>query len=134
MWFFPGGSVAKNLAAMQETWVWSLGWEDPIEKIIISLEMLKINILKLFLIPSPIVGRITGVVFKDLGFWVRVGIPVLPLTNFVNLNKLSNSDTEQCWLRKVVIFRDPRSHLSLSMYLFVICFKQLYSSHQPVRE
>ena len=24
--------VVKNLPAMQETWVWSLGWEDPLEK------------------------------------------------------------------------------------------------------
>ena len=23
--------MAKNLPAMQETWVWSLGWEDPLE-------------------------------------------------------------------------------------------------------
>ena len=22
----------KSLPAMQETWVWSLGWEDPLEK------------------------------------------------------------------------------------------------------
>ena len=29
---FPGGSMAKNLPAMRETWVWSLGWEDPLEK------------------------------------------------------------------------------------------------------
>ena len=28
---FPGDSV-KNLPAMQETWVQSLGWEDPLEK------------------------------------------------------------------------------------------------------
>ena len=28
---FPGNSVVKNLPAMQETWVWSLGWEDPLE-------------------------------------------------------------------------------------------------------
>ena len=28
---FPGGSV-KNPLAMQETWVWSLGWEDTMEK------------------------------------------------------------------------------------------------------
>ena len=27
-----GGSVAKNLPAMQETWVQSLGGEDPLEK------------------------------------------------------------------------------------------------------
>ena len=26
----PWGSVAKNLPAMQETWVQSLGWEDPL--------------------------------------------------------------------------------------------------------
>ena len=29
---FPGGSVVKNLPAMQETWVWSLDWEDSWEK------------------------------------------------------------------------------------------------------
>ena len=27
---FPGGSVVKNLPAMQETWVGSLCWEDPL--------------------------------------------------------------------------------------------------------
>ena len=29
---FPGGSVVKNLSAIQETWVWSLGQEDPLQK------------------------------------------------------------------------------------------------------
>ena len=29
---FPGGSVVKNPPAMQETWVLSLGREDPLEK------------------------------------------------------------------------------------------------------
>ena len=32
---FPSGSVVKHLPAvqeMQETWVPSLGWEDPLEK------------------------------------------------------------------------------------------------------
>ena len=29
---FPGGSDGKESAAMQETWVQSLGWEDPLEK------------------------------------------------------------------------------------------------------
>ena len=29
---FPGGSVAKNLTAMQETRVLSMDWEDPLEK------------------------------------------------------------------------------------------------------
>ena len=29
---FPGGSVVKNLPANQETWVQSLGDEDPLEK------------------------------------------------------------------------------------------------------
>ena len=28
----PGGSVVKNLPAVQEKWVQSLGWEDPLEK------------------------------------------------------------------------------------------------------
>ena len=29
---FPGGSVVKNLPVKQETWIRSLGWEDPLEK------------------------------------------------------------------------------------------------------
>ena len=29
---FPGGSVVKNLPAMQDIWVQSLGQEDPLEK------------------------------------------------------------------------------------------------------
>ena len=29
---FPGGSVVKNLPVKQETWVQSLGQEDPLEK------------------------------------------------------------------------------------------------------
>ena len=28
----PGGSTVKNLPTMQETWVWFLGWEDPLEE------------------------------------------------------------------------------------------------------
>ena len=29
---FPGGSGVKNLPAVQETQVQSLGWEDPLEE------------------------------------------------------------------------------------------------------
>ena len=29
---FHGGSAVKNLPAMQETWVWFLGGDDPLEK------------------------------------------------------------------------------------------------------
>ena len=35
-WVYSGASLVaqlvKNLCAMQETWVRSLGWEDPLEK------------------------------------------------------------------------------------------------------
>ena len=31
-WGFPGGSAVKNLPAMKETWVQSLGQEDPREE------------------------------------------------------------------------------------------------------
>ena len=31
-WGFPGGPVVKNLPAKQKTQVWSLVWEDPLEK------------------------------------------------------------------------------------------------------
>ena len=30
--FFPAGSEVKNPPVMQETWIQSLGWEDPLEK------------------------------------------------------------------------------------------------------
>ena len=29
---FPGGSAVKHLPTMRETWVWFLGWEDPLEE------------------------------------------------------------------------------------------------------
>ena len=29
---FPGGSMVKNLLAMQETWIQSMGREDPLEE------------------------------------------------------------------------------------------------------
>ena len=29
---FPGGSDGKESPAMWKTWVWSLGWEDPLDK------------------------------------------------------------------------------------------------------
>ena len=31
-WASLVAQLVKNLPAMQETWVWSLGWEDPLEK------------------------------------------------------------------------------------------------------
>jgi len=31
-WAFLVTQVVKNLSAMQETWVLSLGWEDPLEE------------------------------------------------------------------------------------------------------
>ena len=31
-WAYLVYQMAKNLPAMQETWVSSLGWEDPLEK------------------------------------------------------------------------------------------------------
>ena len=31
-WGFPDGSDSKDLPAMQKTWAWSLGLEDPLEK------------------------------------------------------------------------------------------------------
>ena len=32
IWGFLGGLAGKESPAMWETWVWSLGWEDPLEK------------------------------------------------------------------------------------------------------
>ena len=31
-WTSLGAQLVTNLPAIQETWVWSLGWEDPLEK------------------------------------------------------------------------------------------------------
>ena len=31
-WTFLVAQLVKNLPVMWETWVWSLGWEDPLEK------------------------------------------------------------------------------------------------------
>ena len=34
----PSGSVVKNLPASEKTWVHFLGWEDPLEKEMVTLE------------------------------------------------------------------------------------------------
>ena len=31
-WASPAVQLVKNPPAMRETWVWSVGWEDPLEK------------------------------------------------------------------------------------------------------
>ena len=31
-WASPVAQLVKNPPAVQETWVWSLGWEDPLKK------------------------------------------------------------------------------------------------------
>ena len=31
-WAFLVAQLVKNPPAVQETWVWSLGWENPLEK------------------------------------------------------------------------------------------------------
>ena len=36
-WASLVAQMVKNLSAMQETQVWSLGWEDPLEKGIASI-------------------------------------------------------------------------------------------------
>ena len=33
---FPDGSAVKNLLAVHEIWVRSLGWEDPLEEAMIT--------------------------------------------------------------------------------------------------
>ena len=32
LWASPVAQLVKNLPAMWETWIYSLGWEDPLEK------------------------------------------------------------------------------------------------------
>ena len=32
LWGFPVAQLVKNPPTMQETWVWSLVWEDPLKK------------------------------------------------------------------------------------------------------
>ena len=32
IWLILVAQMVKNLPTMQETWVWSLGWEDPLEE------------------------------------------------------------------------------------------------------
>ena len=38
--------VVKNPPAMQETWVWSLHWEDPLEKELDTTEQLSLSLLR----------------------------------------------------------------------------------------
>ena len=64
---FPDGPVVKNLPAVQETQVHSLGWEDPLEE-----EWLPTPV---FLLGSPM----------DRGGWHPRGLKELDMTEQLNL-------------------------------------------------
>ena len=36
LWASLVAQMVKNLPVMQETWVWSMGWEDPLEKALVT--------------------------------------------------------------------------------------------------
>jgi len=60
---FPGGQMVKNLSSMRETWVWSLGWEDPLEDGMTTHS-------------SILVWRIP----MDRGAWQATGCAVFPVS------------------------------------------------------
>ena len=39
-WASPVAQLVKNLPAMQETWIRSLGWEDPLKKVKVKVAQL----------------------------------------------------------------------------------------------
>ena len=45
-WASLVAQVVKNPPAMQETWVWSLHWEDPLEKELDTTEQLSLSLLR----------------------------------------------------------------------------------------
>ena len=53
LWAFLVAQTVKNLPAMQETWVQSLGWEDPLEKGIL---------VRIYLISGPQFTIIVGII------------------------------------------------------------------------
>ena len=60
----PGGSVVKNLPAMQETWVQSLGQDDPLRK-----EMATHSSILVWKIPwTEEPGRLQFLVSKRIGY------------------------------------------------------------------
>ena len=67
---FPGGSVVKHLPAKQEmTWVWSLGWEDPLEE-----EMATHSSILAWEIPRTERDTVHGVVESDTAQQVYIHI------------------------------------------------------------
>ena len=63
-WVFP---VAKNSPAMHETWVWSLGWEDPLEE---EMETHSIPFLEIPWTEEPSGLRLWGRKESDTTEWL----------------------------------------------------------------
>ena len=71
---FPSGSAVKNLPAMQETWIRSLGWEDPLEK-----EMATHSSVHAWKIPWT----------EEPGGWQSLGSQESDMTERLNNNNIS---------------------------------------------
>ena len=80
---FPGGSVLNNLLAKQETWVWSLGQEDPQEREMTNL--FKIPAWEIPWTEEP--GRLESLVAEELD-----------MTEWLNNNKSKWIRTSISWL------------------------------------
>ena len=86
---FPGGSVVKNLPAMQKTWVWWLGWEDPLEKGMATHWITHTTFTSIFLRKWQVICS---------------AMPVFNVCCFVMKVSLGNSDTQgyNCKLHKIL--------------------------------
>ena len=100
-WASLVAELVKNLPAMWETWVWSLGWEDPLEK-----EKA---------IPTPVFwpGEFPGL----YNSW---GLKELDTTEWFSLHHVTQEFLSRCLLKRIENVC-PCKNLYMSIHRRIIC-------------
>ena len=127
--------MVKCLPTMWETWVQSLGWEDPLEK-----EMATHSSTIAWKIPwTERPGRLQSMGSQRVGndwetplhFWPSFNFPVLVLKDLLLLLSLELKVYISCKMDWILM---PTIHFSFELYLFFLYFfKPHHSAHWKIR-
>ena len=103
LWPFPGGSDSKDPPAMRETWVQSLGWDDPLEREMVTHS----SILAWRILWTDESGRLQSMRLQKSGTQLRDWTTLMP-TSFIYYLSSSQNLCKTGSLRPSVQIRKTR--------------------------
>ena len=118
IWGFPNDSVVKNLHAMQETWIWSLGQEDPLEE-----ETATHSSTLGWRIPwTKEPGQLQPIGLQRVGHnWIGKYTPPTTLLNSP-VSRFSCRNHQNFYINEYVVYKERQLYLIPSLMLFIFLF------------